>query len=112
MQLEESRSQFEALGVNVAGMTYDGREIAAAFHEKAGLGYPLLQDVDADHVKRLKVINPEYPPGHRAYGVPLPGIVYLSPEGKVLAKFAVPGYRERPPIDALLERLTEMTSGG
>ena len=102
VQLESERSRFEALGVQVAAMTYDDLEQLRVFHDKSQLGYPLLHDAGAVHVNALGVRNLQYREGHQAYGVPHPGILFLSPEGKVLHKFAVPGYRQRPPIDDVL----------
>ncbi len=102
MQLESKRAEFEALGVTVAGMTYDSTEVLAGFKTKAALGYALLRDIDARHVNALGVRNEDYGPDHTAYGVPHPGILYISPTGELLAKFAVAGYRQRPPIDDVL----------
>lgn len=82
----------------VAGMSYDRREVLAAFHADQQLGYPLLRDVDTRHFSAYGVLNPEYQPGDSAYGIPLPGVLFVSPQGVVRAKFAVPGYRERPEL--------------
>lgn len=103
VQLEEWREQFEAAGVKVAAMTYDSVEILAGFHAKRNLGYPLLHDEEARHVVGFKVLNEAYSPGDMAYGIPHPGIFYLSPEGEVVAKYAVPGYRQRPPMQEVLD---------
>ena len=72
MQLEENREEFEKLGVKVAGMTYDSQEVLSGFHNKENLGYPLLQDVDAQHVNAYNIRNLDYAQGHRAYGIPHP----------------------------------------
>ncbi len=101
MQLEDWREKFAALGVNVAGMTYDSVEMLAAFHAEQALGYPLLKDEDARLVNALGVRNEDYAEGHRAYGIPHPGIMYITADGTIKAKYAVPGYRRRPPFDAL-----------
>lgn len=111
MQLESRRDEFEALGVRVAGMTYDSEALRAGFHTQAGLGYPMLGDVEARHVEALGVRNEDYEPGHAAYGIPHPGILVLSPSGELLAKFAVPGYRQRPPLDDVLEAVRKATGG-
>lgn len=103
VQLEEWRERFEAAGVKVAGMTYDDLEVLAAFHADRQLGYPLLGDEEAKHVIGFNVLNEDYEPGHRAYGIPHPGIFFISPEGAVLAKFAVPGYRQRPPMEEVFD---------
>jgi peroxiredoxin len=79
-------------------MTYDSREILKSFHDAQGLDYPLLQDVDAQHVIAYGVLNEDYQPGDRGYGIPHPGILFIQPDGTVALKFAVPGYRGRPPL--------------
>jgi peroxiredoxin len=115
VQLESERQTFEAIGVKVAGMTYDSTEALAAFHGRMQLGYPLLHDERARHVSALGILNEDYAPGDSAYGIPHPGILFISPEGKVLARFAVPGYRQRPPLDEVLavvkQRIAEWKSG-
>lgn len=102
VQLESERSKFEALGVRVAGMTYDSVEILRNFKTAERLGYPLLHDAGAKHVNLLGVRNTEYAEGHMAYGIPHPGILFLRPDGEVVLTFAVPGYRQRPPIEDVL----------
>ncbi len=108
VQLAGWREKFQALGVNVAAMTYDDREVLARFHAEQDLGYPLLQDVDVKHIDAYGVRNPDYEPGDTGYGIPEPGILYIAPDGTVLAKFAVPGYRQRPPFEMLLRVIGEM----
>ncbi|MCP5180708.1 MAG: redoxin domain-containing protein [Pseudomonadales bacterium] len=102
VQLESRRADFEAAGVKVAAMTYDSVDTLRAFADRAGLGFPLLHDEAAKHVNALGVRNEDYAPGHSAYGIPHPGILFLAPDGRVLHRFAVPGYRQRPPLDDVL----------
>lgn len=80
-------------------MTYDDESILADFAAKNNLTYPLLQDVDVKHVNAFGVRNMNYQPGDAGYGIPEPGILYIDAEGIVRLKFAVPGYRTRPPFD-------------
>lgn len=112
MQLEEHKSRFDELGIAVVGMTYDSLEILAGFHAKEELSYPLLRDVDAKHVNALGVRNEDYPEGHRAYGIPHPGVIYVDADGTIQAKYAIAGYRKRPPFDALIEHLSGVVSAG
>lgn len=83
-------------------MTYDSVEILKTFKAEARLGYPLLRDEKAKHVNALGVRNTDYAEGHIAYGIPHPGILLLRPNGEVVLTFAVPGYRQRPPIEDVL----------
>ncbi|MEM1435082.1 MAG: peroxiredoxin family protein [Pseudomonadota bacterium] len=108
LQLKDYTAEFAALGVNVAAMSYDSLEILDGFYRSYELPYPLLRDVDQQHVKAYGVLNERYKPGHRAYGIPHPGALLIEPDGRLKAKFAVPGFRQRPPFDAMLATLTEL----
>lgn len=112
VQLAQIRERFEAVGVNVAAMTYDDRAILARFQEDKKLGFPLLQDVDAAHVKAYGVLNTDYEPGHMGYGIPFPGILYIKADGTLGAKFAVLGYRERPPFEDVFAEVYRIISDG
>lgn len=108
MQLEEIRGAFEEMDVAVAGMTYDQRDILSRFHAANALGYPLLQDVDAEHAEAFGVLNEQYPEGNKNYGVPHPGILFINPDGTIAGKFAVTGYKERPPMEAVVGAVAEI----
>ena len=92
-------------------MTYDSLEALANFHSENEISYTMLRDVDAQHVNALGIRNEDYPEGHRAYGVPHPGVIYVDAEGIIRAKYAVAGYRERPPFDALIKHLAGLVAG-
>ena len=51
------RDQFAALGVSVGGMTYDKPEIIEAFDEKWDIDFPVLKDVDRQHVDAWGIRN-------------------------------------------------------
>ncbi len=93
----------------MAGMTYDNRDILAKFHSAEALQYPLLQDEAGKYVLALGILNDEYAPGHRAYGIPHPGIIFVGADGTVKAKYAVPGYRKRPPFEMLFADIEALT---
>ena len=105
MQLARRKDAFDDLDIGLAAITYDAREILAAFHAEQDLDYPLLQDVAAANVNAYRVRNLAYGPDDGNYGVPHPGIVWIGAEGRVRAKWAVPGYRDRPPFDEVLAEL-------
>lgn len=89
-------------------MTYDDRSVLATFHEAQKLNYPLLQDEGLKHVNAYGVRNESYSEGDSGYGIPEPGILYVSPQGIVLLKFAVPGYRERPPLEEIYATIADL----
>lgn len=82
-------------------MTYDPRAQLAAFHAEKNLTYPLLQDLDARHMRAYGILNDHYAPGEDHYGIPHPGVIYADGAGTVVFKFADPGFRERPSFDAI-----------
>ena len=82
-------------------MTYDSLEILKAFHENEELGYPLLRDEDARHVNGFGI-----PDEDLGQGIPRPGMFWLAPDGSIRAKFAVPGYRTRPPLADVLDSIS------
>ncbi len=86
------------MGVNVVGMTSDHPLLLAFFHEEHELAYPLLHDEEGAYFATLGIRNPEFVRGDRAFGVPLPGILFVRPDGVLALKFARPGYRDRPPF--------------
>jgi peroxiredoxin len=89
-------------------MTYDDRELLASFHAAHSLNYPLLQDEEVRHVKAYGILDEAYQPGDSGYGIPHPGILYIGADGEVLEKFAVPGYRQRPPFEDILQAITRI----
>ena len=114
MKLNNLKDQFEAIGIGIGigigivGMTYDKPEIIQAFHEKWKIEYP--GDVDRRHVDAWGIRNEEYGEGTFAYGIPHPGVVLLSPEGKILAKWAESGYRSRADWSEVLEEVSTLVN--
>ena len=88
-------------------MTYDSREILKAFHSERALNYPLLQDEAARHVDAYGIRNQDYGPGEMAFGIPHPGIIYITAAGAVALKFAIPGYRDRPPLAEVYQAVVD-----
>ena len=112
MKLNDLKDQYAAIGVGVVGMTYDTPEIIKAFDEKWDIDFPVLKDVDREHVDAWGVRNQEYGPGTFGYGIPYPGVVLLSPEGEILAKWAEQGYRSRADWAEVLEEVTAIVGAG
>jgi peroxiredoxin len=111
VKLNDLQDQFEAIGVGIVGMTYDTPEIIRAFDEKWDIDFPVLKDVDRQHVEAWGIRNQEYGPGTFAYGVPHPGVVLLSPVGEILAKWAEAGYRSRADWSEVLDEVRTIVGG-
>lgn len=108
MQLIEITEEFEALGINVATMTYDSVEFLKTAEEDQGPTFPLLHDEKVSHIDALGIRNLQYEPDHRMYGIPYPGIFLVSPDGIILHKFAEERYQDRPIFSAVLEAAASM----
>jgi peroxiredoxin len=111
VKLNHIKGQFDQLGVGVVGMTYDKPEFIQAFHREWQLEFPLLRDLDGQHVDAWGIRNEQYGEGTFAYGIPHPGVVLLAPDGKILAKFAEPGYRSRADWSAVLAEVRRIVGG-
>lgn len=99
MQLAEWQARFEALGVNVAAMSYDPTQVLSAFAASQEIRYPLLSDATHTHVEAYGIRNEEYQLGDSAYGIPHPGILFIATDGSVALKLALPDYRKRPEMN-------------
>ena len=112
MKLNDLKDQFDAIHVGVAGMTYDSPEIIRAFDKKWDIRFPVLKDVDHQHVEAWGVRKQEYGPGTFGYGIPYPGVVLISTEGKILAKWSEERYRSRAAWSQVLEEVASIVSDG
>jgi peroxiredoxin len=97
------QAQFAALGINVAAMTYDPVATLMEAQEEYGATFPLLYDEGNTHVKAMGILNTQYSPGERAYGIPYPGIFLLDAQGVIRAKLAEQDYKLRPEFSLVLE---------
>ncbi|OFE13430.1 hypothetical protein PHACT_10010 [Pseudohongiella acticola] len=102
-QLVEVAPEFEAMGFNVATMTYDALETLKNAEIDYGIDFPLLRDEETRHFSALGILNDQYEPGERAYGIPYPGIFLLNADGTIEAKFAEVDYRDRPDFSLVLD---------
>jgi peroxiredoxin len=102
VQLESVKQILVPLGVAVAAMTYDAVETNARFQARHKVTYTLLSDIGARHVTAFGILNEQYAPGHRFYGIAHPGMMLVSPEGKIVARFAEANFRQRPDYDEVV----------
>lgn len=105
IEINGGLAEIEKRGYRVAGVSYDETSIGAAFVEKRGIAFPLLSDPKSEIIDRYGLRDPQYAPGHRAYGVPLPIILILDSRGVVKAKLYEASYTKRPPLGLVAETL-------
>lgn len=103
--LEGARAQIEQRGYHVVTISTDTVEELAQFQRRRNIGYTMLSDEQAQIVRQLDLLDPTQPPNRRHNGLPVPTILILSPEGRVLAKLGDADYRVRPAPEAVLATL-------
>lgn len=101
--LKDAEAPLAQRGYALVGISYDQPEVLAQFKARRGVGYALLSDEGSKIIDAFKLLDPQYPPGHRAHGVPQPAIFVVSRSGVIQAKLAEEGYKNRPPVSAVLE---------
>jgi peroxiredoxin len=107
-QLAEIAPRFSALGVGIATMTYDSLEILKGAELDYETSFPLLRDEDTKYFAALGVLNNNYEPGSRAYGIAEPGIFLLDTNGVIRFKFSEEDYRVRPDLDGVLAAAAQL----
>lgn len=94
----------ETNGVRIAAVSYDSRQILAAFAQKYAIGFPLLSDQSSKTIRRFGILNFNMAPDLRSYGVPHPVDFLVSPDGIVIEKYFVPNYQHRTSGSAIALR--------
>ena len=107
-RLVAAAPEFQAMGINVASMTYDPVATLAAAAEEHDVAFPLLFDENVKHVNAMGLRNTQYEPGQRAYGIPYPGIFLIDAQGVIRAKFAEEDYKLRPEFSLVMEEAKKL----
>lgn len=104
MRLASRQKDFEALGIRLVAVSYDEVAVLQRFAaaSKGRLAYPLLADPDSTMIRAFGVLNTDYGPDHRWHGVPYPVLLLVTPEGRVVLKWAEARYQQRPEVEEVL----------
>lgn len=100
--------QIAAKGWGLVGISYEAPAILAEFVTRRGISFPLVYDADSAAIRRFGLLDPAYPPGHRAHGVPRPIIMMVDRAGTVRAKLFEETFRTRPPSAVVLQGLDRL----
>jgi peroxiredoxin len=95
IQLQEHAGAFAAAGIGMVAMTYDDPQLQQVFIDKFGITIPVLSDIDSLSFRTLGILNEKYQRGEMQYGIPHPGMIVISPDGKVVGKLFVEAYSSR-----------------
>lgn len=91
-------------------ITYDAPETLAAYAEKEGISYTLLSDTNSAMIDAFGLRNHEMDGKKRYEGIPHPAIVFIGTDGVVKAMLREEGYKNRPPVETVLETADELNS--
>jgi peroxiredoxin len=105
VQLNIKAKTINDLGYKVAAISYDSVEALDKFTKRRMITFTLLSDKDSAVIKTYGLLDPQYAPDQRAYGVPRPIILILDTQGVVKAKFFEAEYVERPHLPDVIETL-------
>jgi len=104
-------AEIEKRGYRVAALSYDSPETLQAFTAKRQIAYTFLSDPKSEVIDLYNLRDPQYPPGHRAHGVPRPIIFVLDKTGVIKAKLYEESFKVRPPVAAIVSTLDELGKG-
>lgn len=103
--LEGIRAQVEQRGWKIATISTDSVEELTRFQRRRSIGYVMLSDERAQLVRQLDLLDPTQPPGRRHNGLPVPTLLFVSPQGQVLAKLGDADFRVRPAPESVLSTI-------
>ncbi len=95
----------QALGYNIAVVTYDQRREIARFNRRFNFGYPLLADPQSKIIRAFGLIDTNYGPRSYAFGVARPLTLVIDAQGRVTHRFSESHYSYRPDPGDILKRI-------
>ena len=108
IDLNEARAEIERRGYRLVALSYDAPDVLKGFAERRGIAFTLLSDPRSEVVRRFNLLDPQYPPGHRAHGVPRPIIFVIDRQGVIRAKLYEEAYQKRPPASLVLQTIDRL----
>lgn len=109
MDLEAAKAPLEEAGWTLVGLSYDAPDILSGFAEEKALTYTLVSDEGSDAIRAFGLLNEEMREGSRYWGIPHPAIVFVRTDGTVAAVLREDGYKERPPVEVILETARDLS---
>jgi peroxiredoxin len=108
IELNGGIGEIDKRGFRVAILTYDTPDVLKGFATRRRITYTLLSDPNSEVIDAYGLRDPQYPPGHRAHGVPRPLILVLDRAGIIRAKLYEDSYKVRPSVAAIIAKLDEV----
>ncbi len=93
MELQSNLAAFKKAGIQPVAVSYDSVAVLTRFAKERVITYPLLSDSGSRTIDAYQIRNTDA--RGRMSGVPHPGTFIIGQDGKIVAKLAHEGYRER-----------------
>ena len=103
LSLQRATPRFKAKGIGLVGVSYDSQDILKYFTERYAITYPLLADTKSEVIKRFGILNTSATGFTK--GIPYPGFVYVSPDGRIQETFFEEDYRTRYTGNSVLTKI-------
>jgi peroxiredoxin len=129
VELQGRAKELQAKGIGLATISYDSREVLAAFAKQHGITYPMLSDAGSATIKRYGILNTVVAdalgpnrddpavkadvqkyisvvnPSAMMEGIAFPGTFMLDRQGRVTSRFFEDVYIERNTVSSVMKRL-------
>lgn len=94
MELQSNLAALKKAGITPVAVSYDSVKVLARFVKDRKIAFQLLSDPDSKTIEAFKIRHPSFNRG-RLKGVPHPGTFIIGQDGRIIAKLAHDGYRQR-----------------
>ncbi|MGX5172463.1 peroxiredoxin family protein [Aliikangiella sp. IMCC44653] len=105
IEINQWHDKFASIGYAIAALSYDSVATLSQFKSQHAIRFTLLADQDLQTIKQYKVINQQYRPQDKHYGIPYPGVFILDKEQKITQKYFYEGYKNRVDFEQLYKFL-------
>jgi peroxiredoxin len=106
--LEGVRGQIEQRGWTLAAITTDTVEELARFAQIREIGYPMISDEPAALPRAYDLLDPTQPPNRRHNGLPIPTILFITPDNVISARLGDEDYRVRPAAEEVVATIDRL----
>ena len=129
VELQGRAIELQEQGFGVVSISYDSREVLAAFTKQHGITFPMLSDPGSETIKRYGILNtvvaqafgpnrddPEVKaevlryisvvnPSPNMEGIPFPGMFVVNTQGRVTSRVFEDFYVERSTVSSIMKKL-------
>jgi hypothetical protein len=103
VQLQNAKQRFEAQGLKLAAISYDGPAILKNFAERHKIEFPLLADPNSEIIRTFNVLNTAAK--GMTKGMAYPGFFYVDESGVIREKYFTPKYTDRLTANNVVSKL-------